>query len=149
MPSFTYDYPRPAVTVDCVIFAQQDSPNKPSILLIQRAHPPFEGMWALPGGFVDENETVEQAALRELEEETGVKNVHVHQFYTFSLPGRDPRGWTISIAHWAVVQLADCQVSAGDDAQQAQWFALDQLPALAFDHASIIEKAKQSYFSQI
>lgn len=140
--SYTYDYPRPALTVDCVIFGT--IPNQETeVLLIQRKSEPFQGKWALPGGFIDENENAEQAAKRELLEETGLEQENIYQFYTFSTPGRDPRGWTVSVAYWALVNKHDCQVQAGDDAQEVDWFPISKLPELAFDHDEILKKAIQ------
>jgi len=138
--AYTYEYPRPALTVDCVIFGMGES--TPKILLIKRAHEPFKGKWALPGGFVDENETVEQAAKRELWEETGVDNVEVTQFRVFSEPGRDPRGWTVAVAHYAKVLISDCKVQAGSDADQAGWIGLEEINEMAFDNAEIIKVAR-------
>lgn len=138
--SYTYDYPHPAVTVDCVIFGKDES-EELKVLLIERANPPFQGKWALPGGFVDENEPSEISAQRELEEETSVNNVNMQQFYTFSTPNRDPRGWTISIAYYAVVNITDCKVKAADDARKAEWINLSEAKNLAFDHDEILAKA--------
>ena len=139
---YTYDYPRPAVTVDCVIFGKDESTDM-KVLLIQRAHPPFEGKWAFPGGFIDENESAEKAAQRELEEETGVNNAEMVQFHTFSTPGRDPRGWTISVAYYAIVNIKDCKVQAADDASHADWVSLNEIHEMAFDHLHILEKARK------
>lgn len=138
---YTYDYPRPAVTVDCVIFGL-DSSHKLKVLLIQRKHEPFKDRWALPGGFVEMSEDLEAAALRELEEETGVKNVFIEQLYTFGAPGRDPRGRVVSIVYYALVNLAEHPVKASTDARKVKWFEIDKLPAmLAFDHEEILEVA--------
>ncbi len=134
---YTYDHPRPALTVDCVIFGLDES-NKLKVLLIQRGHEPFSGFWALPGGFVDMEEPLEQAALRELEEETGVKDVFIEQLYTFGDPGRDPRGRVVSVAYYALVNLAEHPVAPASDARTAKWYEVDQLPLLAFDHAHIL-----------
>ncbi|TAF64479.1 MAG: NUDIX hydrolase [Cytophagales bacterium] len=139
--AYTYDYPRPALTVDCVIFAKDNGTWK--VLLIERKHEPFAGKWALPGGFVDENETVEQAAARELFEETHVQNVPIQQFSVFSAPQRDPRGWTVAVAHWAIVDIKDCKPQAGDDASAAEWVALDSISEMAFDHLLILEEARK------
>ncbi|PHN05954.1 NUDIX hydrolase [Flavilitoribacter nigricans] len=137
---YTYEYPRPALTVDCVIFGLDES-NKLKILLIQRALEPFKGDWALPGGFVDMEEDLEAAALRELEEETGVRDVFIEQLYTFGQPERDPRGRVVSVAYYALVNLAEHPVHASSDADHVEWFELDQLPQLAFDHDRIVELA--------
>lgn len=134
--SYTYDYPRPMVTVDALVFAG-DTDNQ-QVLLIYRNNPPFKGNWALPGGFVEMNETLEQAAVRELEEETGLKISGFKQLYTFGKPDRDPRGRTISVVF--IKQLDKPQEpKAGDDAEKAAWFSIEKLPALAFDHNKIIE----------
>lgn len=138
--SYTYEYPRPALTVDCVIFGLDDG-SKLKVLLIQRKNEPFKGCWALPGGFVDMEENLEQSALRELEEETGVKDVFIEQLYTFGEPGRDPRGRTVSVAYYALVNLAEHPVQPSSDAQEAKWFEVDHLPSLAFDHDHILQMA--------
>ncbi len=137
---YTYDYPRPALTVDCVIFGLDES-SKLKVLLIRRGHDPFEGYWALPGGFVDMHETLEAAALRELWEETGVRDVFIEQLYTFGDPARDPRGRVVSVAYFALVNLAEHPVRPASDASMVQWFETDNLPALAFDHADILQTA--------
>jgi len=136
---FSYEYPRPALTVDCVIFAWDDQSIK--VLLIERAGEPFKGKWAFPGGFVDMDETTETAAKRELQEETGIDNMYLEQLYTFSKVDRDPRGRVVSVAYFALVKLSDYQVVAASDANRAEWFAIDQVPALAFDHQDIYEVA--------
>jgi len=137
--SFTYDYPRPAVTVDCVVFGLQD--QRLRVLLIRRARPPFEGQWALPGGFVDMDEDLEVSARRELQEETGLHDIFLEQLYTFGTPGRDPRGRTISVAYYALVNTADHQPRADDDAAEAEWVDVDQARKLAFDHDEILATA--------
>lgn len=134
---YTYDYPRPMVTVDAVVFAMRDGALE--VLLIERKNPPFQGTWALPGGFVEMDETLEEAVARELEEETGVRGVHLEQFHTFGDPGRDPRGRSISTAYWALVDSAACEVRADDDAADVRWFPAAALPELAFDHRVIVE----------
>jgi 8-oxo-dGTP diphosphatase len=139
---FTYEYPRPSVTVDCVVFGLDESQDL-RVLLIQRAHDPYAGAWALPGGFVDMGEDLDTAARRELEEETGVKDVFIEQLYTFGAPERDPRGRVISIAYYALVNLNEHPIAADSDAQQADWFKITELPSLAFDHALIMETAIQ------
>jgi 8-oxo-dGTP diphosphatase len=123
-----------------VIFGLDES-NQLKILLIQRALEPFKGDWALPGGFVDMEEDLEAAALRELEEETGVRNVFIEQLYTFGQPERDPRGRVVSVAYYALVNLGEHPVHASSDADHVEWFELDQLPRLAFDHDRIVELA--------
>lgn len=137
---YTYEYPRPALTVDCVIFGYE-SGRPLQVLLIQRAHDPFEGHWALPGGFVDMGEELHTAALRELKEESGMVNVFIEQLYTFGQPDRDPRGRVVSVAYYALVHLPDHPVRAASDARKVAWFSVDQLPHLAFDHATIIKAA--------
>ncbi len=136
--SYTYDYPRPALTVDCVIFRVRE--ERLELLLIRRASPPCEGRWALPGGFVEEDETVEQAAARELLEETGLSGFYLEQLYTMSRPDRDPRGRVISVAHMALVPGNDAPV-AGSDASDARWMPVDEARELAFDHDEILARA--------
>lgn len=133
------DYPRPSVTVDVIIFTLRD--NDLQALLIKRGHPPFEGMWAIPGGFVGIDESLEDAALRELEEETGVRNVYLEQLYTFGAPGRDPRGRVITVAYFALVPATVVQPCPGDDTAEARWWSVYDLPPLAFDHADILAYA--------
>ena len=140
--AYTYDYPRPSLTVDCVIFGL-DASARLKVLLIQRGHDPFEGSWALPGGFVDMNEPLEAAALRELKEETGVENVFIEQLYTFGTPERDPRGRVVTVVYYALINLAEYKISADSDVKDVGWFAIDDLPKLAFDHAEILETAIQ------
>lgn len=135
---YTYQYPRPAVTVDLVIFAGIGIERK--VLLIQRARDPYMGLWAFPGGFVDENEDLADAAARELNEETGLKGMNLLQIGAFGKPFRDPRGHTITVAFLAVISHP-INVIAGDDAANAQWFLLSDLPKLAFDHSDILNKA--------
>lgn len=139
--SFTYEYARPSVTVDCVIFGLDDDGLK--ILLIQRDGEPFEGCWALPGGFVEMSESLDDAALRELQEETGVSEVFLEQLYTFGEVDRDPRTRVITVAYYALVNLKDHKVEAATDARAAAWFELDDLPPLAFDHNQILQVAQE------
>lgn len=134
---FTYKYPHPAVTTDCVIFGFDGA--KLQVLLIERGLDPFKGRWALPGGFLRMEESAEQGARRELEEETGLKDVYVEQFHTFSDPNRDPRERVLTIAYYALVRLQE--VRGGDDATAARWFSLDDVPQLAFDHDRILRQA--------
>lgn len=140
---FTYEYPHPAVTVDCVIFGFDGKSLR--ILLIERGVEPFKGSWALPGGFVRMDETVEKAAMRELQEETNVKGVYMSQLAVFSEVDRDPRERVITVAFYALVKPSDHDVIGGDDAASAQWFSLDDYPALVFDHEQILKAA----FSQL
>lgn len=133
--SYTYDYPRPAVTVDLIICASVGDEHK--ILLIKRGGEPFKSRWAFPGGFVDENEDLIDAAHRELKEETGLHDLELKQLGAFGKPGRDPRGHTISIVFGTVIHET-LPALAGDDAADAQWFSLKNLPLLAFDHDEII-----------
>lgn len=137
--SYTYDHPRPAVTVDCVVFGLDEEDLK--ALLIRRDVEPFAGRWALPGGFVHMDESLEDAALRELSEETGLTRVFLEQLYTFGDPHRDPRGRVVSVAYYALVKLSDHRVKAASDARDAAWFAVSDLPALAFDHDQILQAA--------
>lgn len=137
MKQFCYRYPRPAVTTDCVIFGQGEGDLK--VLLVKRGNEPFKEMWALPGGFLNPDETAEEGALRELSEETGLTDVKVEQLFTFSDPKRDPRDRVISIAYMAVMKLQD--VKGEDDASEAKWFPLKEIPSLAFDHELILNKA--------
>jgi 8-oxo-dGTP diphosphatase len=134
--SYTYKYPRPAVTADCVVIAQATR----EVLLIQRGIEPFKGCWAFPGGFMNMDETTEQCAVRELEEETGLRVSSLRQIGTYSKVDRDPRGRTITVAYLALVD-APVSVKGQDDAAQAQWFPLSALPPLAFDHAEIMQDA--------
>jgi 8-oxo-dGTP diphosphatase len=131
-----HEYPRPMVTVDVVIFTLRE--NDLQVLLVRRRNPPFAGMWAIPGGFVDIDEPLEAAARRELEEETGVRDVHLEQFHTFGDPGRDPRGRTITVAYLALVRADQVRPRAGDDAAEAGWWSMRALPPLAFDHDRIL-----------
>ena len=135
----TYQYPRPALTVDCVVFGFDGGELK--VLLIQRALEPFKEAWALPGGFVRVDETVDEAARRELAEETGLKNVFLEQLYTFGEIKRDPRERVVSVAHYALVKLSDHHARAATDAARAGWFLISRLPKLAFDHAEIVAVA--------
>ena len=136
---FTYQYPHPAVTVDAVVFGLDDADLK--VLLIQRDGAPFEGRWALPGGFVDIAEGLEDAVRRELEEETGLKRLFLEQLYTFGAPKRDPRERVSSVAYYALVKLTDHAVRAASDARNVAWFPVADLPNLAFDHEDVLEVA--------
>lgn len=136
---YTYEYPRGALTVDCVVFGLDEHELK--VMLIQRALPPFEGKWALPGGFVHLTETLEEAARRELEEETGLHKVYLEQLHAFGAVDRDPRERVVSIAYYALVKLSDHRVQAATDARDAAWFGVHDIPSLAFDHADILALA--------
>lgn len=136
--SYTYKYPRLSLTVDAVVFRLSE--NRTEVLLIQRNNPPFEGGWALPGGFVDMHETLEEAIVRELEEETSLTDVALEQLHSFSEIHRDPRGRTVSVIFWGKLEN-DQEIKAGDDARSAKWFNIDQLPKLAFDHNEVTEMA--------
>ena len=139
--SHTYEYARPSVTVDCVVFGLDLDAEDLKILLIQRSGRPFAGMWALPGGFVDMDETLDQAAKRELQEETGISRLYLEQLYTFGDPGRDPRDRVITVAYYALVKLTDHTIKADTDASDVAWFGVSDLPRLAFDHAKIVATA--------
>ncbi len=137
---YCYDYPRPMVTVDVVIFTVRE--ERLQVLLVQRKKPPFAGQWALPGGFIGMEESLEEAALRELAEETGVTQAYLEQLYTYGDPHRDPRGRVITVAYFALIPAGTpIRAEGGDDASQARWFPVNDLPALAFDHADIIAYA--------
>ena len=135
--TYTYDYPRPAVTTDCVIFGYDGKELK--VLLIERGIEPFKGCWAFPGGFLNMDEDALAGARRELKEETGLEDAFIEQFHTFSEPGRDPRGRVITIAHYALVKIQE--VEGGDYAAQARWFPIGEVPPLAFDHDRILRMA--------
>lgn len=139
--TYTYKYPRPAVTTDCVVFRFDGSQLK--TLLIERGNEPYKGCWAFPGGFLNMDENAEQCALRELEEETGLKLDHIEEFGTFSEVDRDPRGRVISIAFYGITELSE--VKGGDDAAKAQWFPIDEIPPLAFDHDRMLEQALKKF----
>ena len=138
---YSYEYPRAALTVDCVVFGLDEDDLQ--IMLIQRDLPPYEGDWALPGGFVRLEETLDEAALRELSEETGLKNVYLEQLYSFGTVNRDPRERVVTVAYYALVNLSDHRVQAATDARNAAWFAVDDIPSLAFDHDQILEMAHE------
>jgi 8-oxo-dGTP diphosphatase len=151
--TYTYEYPRPALAVDCVVFGTHlSNPAHPlKVLCVARADDPFQGEWALPGGHVhtkddpkDQGESLEEAARRELQEETGLKISYLEQLYTFGDPGRDPRGRIVSVAYFALVRTADYEVEAGSDAADARWMDADSLrdyPLSAFDHDRIFRTA--------
>lgn len=138
--TYTYDYPRPAVTTDCVIFGYDDKGGL-SVLLVERGNEPYKGCWAFPGGFLEMDETTKECALRELKEETefDVGKDLLEQLGCFSEVDRDPRGRVITIAYYALVRKGD--VKGGDDARKAQWFPVGDTPPLAFDHEKILREA--------
>jgi len=134
-----YEYARAALTVDIVVFALDE--NDLQVMLIERDLDPFAGQWALPGGFVHETETLDSAARRELEEETGLKEIFLEQLYTFGAMDRDPRERVVTVAYFALVNLEGHDVRASTDARNAAWFSVDELPSLAFDHDTIMDAA--------
>ncbi len=137
---YVYDWPRPMVTVDAVVFTRTG--DKTKVLLINRGKEPFKGKWALPGGFIDMDEELEDAVARELEEETGLVGVQLEQMHTFGTVGRDPRGRQVSIAFMGIATKGQDKIKAGDDAAQAQWFDIENLPKdMAFDHKDVVRFA--------
>ena len=139
--AYTYKYPRPSVTADSIVITREDEPK---VLLIQRGFEPFKGCWAFPGGFMNMDETTEQCAIRELEEETGLKVTEVHQIGAYSRIDRDPRGRTVTVAYLALIDVPK-EVKGQDDAAKALWWPLAALPELAFDHKEIMEDAVRVY----
>jgi len=138
---YTYKYPRPAVTADCVVMTKESIPQ---VLLIERGADPYKGCWAFPGGFMNMDETTEECAIRELEEETGMKVTDLQQIGAYSKVDRDPRGRTITVAYLVIVNHP-IAVTGQDDAAKAQWFPIDALPPLAFDHEDIMKDAIRLY----
>lgn len=141
---YCYAHPRPAVTVDTVLFAFLE--NQLQVLLIERKAEPFQGQWALPGGFIHMDESLDEGARRELQEETGVADVYLEQLYTFGVPDRDPRGRVITVAYFALLsadEVSRVNVQGGDDAHDARWWNMYHLPDLAFDHGRILDYALQ------
>jgi 8-oxo-dGTP diphosphatase len=138
---YTYEYPRAALTVDCVVFGFDEAELK--VLLIRRGLAPFKDKWALPGGFVRVEETVDEAARRELAEETNLKNVFLEQLYTFGEVKRDPRERVVSVAYYSLVKLAEHPATGASDAADAAWFPVAKPPGLAFDHAEILRVAAE------
>ena len=149
--AYTYKYPRPAVTADCIVITRE---AEPKVLLIQRGDEPFKGGWAFPGGFMNMDETTEQCAIRELEEETGLRLSNVHQIGAYSKVDRDPRGRTITVAYLAIID-EPIAVTGQDDAVKAEWWSLSDFldkpsgiaerPHLAFDHYDIMQDAIRAY----
>ena len=137
--SYRYDLPRPGLAVDCVVFGLDDEDLK--VLLVERGVPPFEGCWALPGGFVRIDESVDEAARRELREETGLVGVFLEQLFTFGAVKRHPDDRVVAVAYYALVKLAGQRTRAATDARAATWFPATKAPPLAFDHAQILKVA--------
>lgn len=151
---YIYDWPRPMVTVDAVVFSLSKSQVK--VLLINRKNEPFKGKWALPGGFIEIDEELETAVLRELAEETGLLNIALEQLHTFGQCGRDPRGRLITITFTGIASKSQNKIKAGDDAAKTKWFDITHLPDnMAFDHNEIIKcavtklKRKKIYRSEV
>lgn len=138
MLMYSYKYPRPALTADCIVFARKELDFR--VLLVQRANEPYKGKWAFPGGFMNMDETTEEAARRELKEETGLIVDDISQIGTFDRVDRDPRGRVITVAYFVVIDGIR-EVKGGDDAAVARWFSIQNLPELAFDHQEIMEVA--------
>jgi len=144
---FTYRYPHPAVTTDIVIFTIRQDELK--ILLIKRALPPHRNQWALPGGFIKLEESLEEGAKRELQEETGVTGVYLEQLYTFGRPNRDPRERVITVAYYALIPSDELEPKAASDAENVSWFGLKELPDLAFDHKRILKMAHERLVAKL
>lgn len=140
---YCYRYPHPAVSADCVLFGYENS--RLYVLLIERGNEPYRGSWAFPGGFMEIDETAHQCALRELQEETGLKLVELEQLGAFTDVNRDPRERVLTVAFYAVVHKPDFNAIAGDDAARAQWFPLGIMPKLAFDHKVVLHQAVESF----
>ncbi len=140
---YCYQYPRMLVTVDTVIFLKDPEGSFTHILLIKRKNDPFKGHYALPGGFPEMDELLCDAANRELQEETGLTGIALHQLGAFDKIDRDPRDRNIAVAFCGFTSTDNAQISAGDDAEKAEWFPLESLPPLAFDHAEIIRAVKE------
>jgi 8-oxo-dGTP diphosphatase len=136
---FTYEYPRPAVTVDAAVFRKNG--NYWEVLMIRRGNEPFRGMWALPGGFVNMDETLEEAVARELKEETNLEGVGLEQLHTFSAVNRDPRHRTISTVFYGIISPGNMEAKAGDDAAETRWISIESLPQMAFDHDMVVRMA--------
>lgn len=135
----TYKYPRPVVAADCVVFGWNE--NGLHVLLVKRNTDPFAGKWSLPGGFVMEQETTDQTTARVLQSKAGLRNVFFEQLYTFSNSERDPRGWILTVAHYALVGLSTAMQQKQEGSAESKWFALGKIPALAFDHREIVNMA--------
>ncbi len=144
---YTYAYPHPAVTTDVVVFTLRDQELK--LLLIKRGGDPYKGKWALPGGFVQMDEDLDSSARRELAEETGVSGVYLEQLYTFGAVNRDPRERVITVSYYALIPSDKVQLRAATDAEAVGWFAIDELPRLAFDHRDIVRLAHQRLVAKL
>lgn len=142
---YCYKYPHPAVTTDCVIFGFDGQSLK--VLLVERGIEPYKGRWAFPGGFLNPDERAEEGARRELNEETGLEGAFIEQFHTYTEPNRDPRERVITIAYFALVRIQE--VHGGDDATKAQWFPIEKVPQLAFDHDRILRDATRKLRERI
>lgn len=145
--TYCYEYPHPAVTTDMVVFTIRDQQLK--LLLIKRKLTPFKGKWALPGGFVALDEDIHECAERELAEETGVSGVYLEQLCTYGHPQRDPRERVITIAYYALIPSEKLEIRAATDASDVDWFGMDELPKLAFDHETIVQQAKQRLVTKL
>ena len=145
--SYTYQHPHPAVTTDIVIFTIRQDELK--VLLVKRANAPFQGEWALPGGFVALDESLEEGARRELQEETGVAGVYLEQLYTFGKPDRDPRERVITVAYYALIPTDEVEIRAATDAEGVSWYGMEELPNLAFDHAEILDAAHERLVAKL
>lgn len=139
---YSYRYPRPALTADCVVYGFDG--HLLHILLIQRGIEPYKGQWALPGGFMNMKESIEECAARELREETGISGITLRQFHTFSSVDRDPRGRVVTVAFLGLLNKSQYRIAAGDDAAHTEWWPVNLLPPLAFDHAQIIARSMQA-----
>ncbi len=144
---YCYPYPHPAVTTDMVIFTIRESFL--SVLLIKRRGEPFKDSWALPGGFIKEDEDIDQCARRELQEETGIENIYLEQLYTFGDPERDPRERVISVAYFALLPSDQLSINAASDASDVKWYEVSRLPTLAFDHTKIINLAHDRLMAKL
>ncbi len=144
---YQYKYPHPAVTTDCVLFCYKN--KQLQVLLIKRGNNPYKGWWAFPGGFMDIDESIEECAKRELKEETHLENIYMQQFHCFGSVNRDPRERVVTIAFMAFIRSDDYTVIADDDANDARWFSIDELPPLAFDHKEMLTIALQKLRERI
>lgn len=145
---YVYEWPRPMVTTDAVIFAV--TPDATKLLLVKRGHDPYKGKWAIPGGFINIDEELEDAVARELQEETGLTGIHLEQMHTFGTCGRDPRGRQITVVYMGIIKEGLDRIKAGDDAAMAQWFDINNLPPnMAFDHNAVARFAIEKLNSQI